>query len=247
MEATAPNLTRPARIRYLTHLEGGRITPAVSGIRPHFGAFGIRTSCLVTNPNGWEQFPTDRYTAADITLYFTHNAAQFSVAHEFGLYEGNRLTAVGEFSDGQGIPGHPVLRPLGILAPHGNDHTWPSHPLEPHIDTIDPALIGSVTAYLEASPCVLAWMGYSEDIIRTRYIGKRRHNQHFGVSGGPAICSDGTYYWRYDATNYIRTYGIGIPEVAIEHMEANNWQPPTFTNDQLLRLDRELAQIIPTG
>ncbi|GAA1576687.1 hypothetical protein GCM10009804_36640 [Kribbella hippodromi] len=59
-----------------------------------------------------------------------------------------------------------------------------------------------MAGYLAGCPLFLAWMEYTTDLIGGR----------FGVSGGSAIASDGVYYWRLDAAEYVREYGIVVPD-----------------------------------
>ena len=62
-------------------------------------------------------------------------------------------------------------------------------------------------------------MEYTRDVIGDR----------FGVPGGSSIHSDGTYYWRSDAVEYIKEYGIPVPEDAIRLFKSRDWQPPELS------------------
>jgi hypothetical protein len=116
----------------------------------------------------------------------------------------------------------PSLRPLGILAPEPGSNLWPTTQLAEFIGLVDVSLRDQVAAYLESCPLFLAWMEHTTDVIG----GK------FGVSGGSGIVSDGEYYWRLDAAQYVREYGLGIPSQALDHMASHKWEPPTFADQE---------------
>lgn len=77
-------------------------------------------------------------------------------------------------------------------------------------------------------------MGYTRDEIGDR----------FGVSGGSAIASDGVYYWRVDAVEYIKEYGIPVPDEAVRHFEAANWLPPEFDREDYLAIYDRLTELL---
>lgn len=129
-----------------------------------------------------------------------------------------------------------LLRPLGDLAPAGRDISWSARNMQR-----SPQLPGDIRArvvdYLSACPVFLAWMEYTRDEIDDR----------FGVDGGSAIASDGTYYWRLDAIEYIREYGIPVPEDALRHFEELNWIPPSIDRSNYLRIYQELDDLLGGG
>jgi hypothetical protein len=94
-----------------------------------------------------------------------------------------------------------------------------------------------VLAYLEGCPLFLAWMEYTRDLIGDR----------FGVPGGSGIASDGVFYWRLDAVEYIREYDIAVPAEAITHFEARQWRPPAFSRSDYLEIYRQLEQLLVPG
>lgn len=126
--------------------------------------------------------------------------------------------------------GAPLPVPLGSLGPRPGEE-WPSVSLD--LDLMPQTLRSQVVEYLSSCPMFLAWMGYTRDVIDDR----------FGVSGGSAIISDGTYYWRLDAMEYIREYGVAVPEDALSHMRARGWKCPEITPIEYRRIYRQLEFI----
>jgi len=125
------------------------------------------------------------------------------------------------------------IRPLGTLAPPLGGDAWDGSALDlTHVMPVE--LRSLVAAYLEDSPVIHAWMGYSTDVIGGR----------FEVPGGNAISSDGVFYWRYDAANYVREYGIDIPEEALAHFQKRQWKPPIFTRDELIEVHDRLTELL---
>ena len=59
---------------------------------------------------------------------------------------------------------------------------WAAPPLSP--DKYDPDTLERLIRYLESSPMILAWMGYTEDLIGGR----------FSIPGGSSTMSDGKYF-----------------------------------------------------
>ena len=96
------------------------------------------------------------------------------------------------------------LRPLGTVAPPAGDQAWSATMLDRSRE-LPVGLRHRVASYLERCPVFLAWMEQTRDEIGGR----------FDVPGGSAIASDGTYYWRLDGIQYVKEYGIPIPDVAI--------------------------------
>ncbi len=127
----------------------------------------------------------------------------------------------------------PVLRPLGTLGPPPDGGPWSADLLD-RTSRIDPDLKERVIAYLSGCPLFLAWMEYTRDELGDR----------FGVPGGSAIASDGLYYWRLDAIEYLREYDIGVPAEAISHFESRQWQPPEFSRPEYLTIFRTLEDML---
>src|ERR1700690_4267809 len=55
----------------------------------------------------------------------------------------------------------------------------------------------AIAHYLRTGAMVFPVMEYPRDVI----------DNAFGVSGGSAIQTDGMYYWRFDASDYVERYG----------------------------------------
>ncbi len=113
--------------------------------------------------------------------------------------------------------------------------------------TADPT---SVAGYLRSGSLVTAPMGYTFEVIDGRHMDlrERRHRGDrrkrvaatFGVAGGAAIVTDGTYYWRADTADYVEHYHVGLPEEFIEHMRRLDWQAPPLSEEIVREIDRAL-------
>ncbi|MER6240081.1 hypothetical protein ABT185_29195 [Streptomyces clavifer] len=84
-----------------------------------------------------------------------------------------------------------------------------------------------VAEYLRRAPVIIALMGYTEDVV-----GKK-----FGVMGGSALHSDGTYYWRRDTAEYVETYRTGLPSGFMEHGARVQWSVPHLSDAEILEID----------
>lgn len=127
------------------------------------------------------------------------------------------------------------LEPLGIFAPRldgGSRIT--AGTAAPLRGGLAPELRAPVAAYLRAGTVLFAIMEYTTDALERR----------FGVPGGSAVLSDGTYYWRLDAADYVEVHGPAVPAEAVEHMRSLDWRPAAFEGaayDELY--DRLLARL----
>lgn len=128
------------------------------------------------------------------------------------------------------------LRPLGSLAPSPGGPPWSGEQLD-RSSVMPQELRARVTSYLSQCPIFLAWMQFTRDEIGDR----------FGVSGGSAIASDGVYYWRVDAVEYIKEYGIPVPDEAVRHFEARAWRAPEFDRQKYLAIYERLTEILTGG
>ncbi|MGW3625979.1 hypothetical protein [Streptomyces sp. NPDC000880] len=84
-----------------------------------------------------------------------------------------------------------------------------------------------IAEYLRNAPVVIALMGYTEDILGGR----------FSVTGGSAIHSDGRYFWRRDAAEYIEHYGTRLPDAFLLAGRKDNWRPARLSQDEVLDID----------
>jgi len=69
-------------------------------------------------------------------------------------------------------------------------------------------------------------------------------NDYFGVDGGSAIHTDGTYYWRNDTAWYVEEYGISLPYTFLAHAEALHWRVPTLAEERVLEIDTYLYALL---
>jgi hypothetical protein len=84
-----------------------------------------------------------------------------------------------------------------------------------------------IAHYLRTAPVVLAFMSYTEDVLEGA----------FGVSGGSGVASDGRYYWRRDAAEYVEHYGTGLPVEFRLRGESMGWKTPVLTEKEVLEVD----------
>ena len=129
----------------------------------------------------------------------------------------------------------PELQPLGTLAPSAGGGSWRGSQLD-RLEPMNKSERRNVIQYLEGCPTMEAWMCATEDEIGGKFV----------VSGGCNIASDGTWYWRLDAIEYIRHYGIRIPKQALQHFESRDWTAPELTEDGQRAVKRELERMFPT-
>jgi hypothetical protein len=88
--------TFEARLRFLPPSEGGRSTPALSGVRPHLKLGDILTSCIVRSGGATETF--DLGIDYDVTIeipFWDEYGKLFSSEAPIELFDGNRLIARG--------------------------------------------------------------------------------------------------------------------------------------------------------
>ncbi|MFI1003189.1 hypothetical protein ACIP10_29700 [Streptomyces galbus] len=81
-------------------------------------------------------------------------------------------------------------------------------------------------------------MGFSEDVLGNR----------FTCSGGPALMSDGDFFWRLDAADYVEHYGVALPEEFLAHGTARQWTAARpLTRDEILEVDHRLGELRRAG
>ena len=116
----------------------------------------------------------------------------------------------------------------GALSPLGVFGLWSELPLQgavlrPLMGALDPETRSKVADYLRRGTAVFAFMAHSRDVL----------DHLFEVPGGPGIWTDGSYFYRYEAIEYIAHYGIQIPSTALAMMSANEWSPASVDPDRL--------------
>lgn len=126
-----------------------------------------------------------------------------------------------------------TVKPLGVFGP-GGDRPFELSPevLRPLVGELDAELRAKVAGYLRGGALVIALMEYTEDVLEGR----------FGVSGGSGVMTDGTYYWRCDAADYVETYGIGLDQSALDHMARAEWSAPPVSQADVLDIDDFLVR-----
>jgi hypothetical protein len=90
-----------------------------------------------------------------------------------------------------------------------------------------------IADYLRAGTPVVALMGFSEDVLGNR----------FSRPGGTALMSDGRFFWRLDAADYVEHYGTALPEEFLAHGAAQQWIPRPVTRDEIIELDDHLVEL----
>jgi hypothetical protein len=85
--------------------------------------------------------------------------------------------------------------------------------------------------FLRGGTLVLAFMEQTRDVIAERFV----------VAGGSGIRSDGTYYWRQDAADYIEQHGIGVPDDFLRHCREQRWEARELTIAETNEVDGALA------
>ena len=90
--------TIAARIRFLTHAEGGRSSTAMSGIRPQLKLGTISTSCIVRSRGTTEHFEPGIEHEVDLELVLWDEYGHLIPNNaEIELFEGSRLIARGQW------------------------------------------------------------------------------------------------------------------------------------------------------
>lgn len=125
------------------------------------------------------------------------------------------------------------VEPLGVFGPRRRgDFELRREELAPLRDGLDVEARRNVASYLRTGTIVFALMEYTTDVI----------GDAFGVSGGSAIKTDGRYYWRTDAAEYVEMYGIHVEDDAVEWMRGHRWVAPSLDGDAVLEIDDVLYQ-----
>lgn len=126
-----------------------------------------------------------------------------------------------------------LVRPLGVFGLNGDaPFELTREELEPLVGSLGVDLRAKIGGYLRSGSIVMPIMEYTTDVLEAK----------FGVPGGSAVNTDGTYYWRYDTADYVETYGIEIGEDAIEHMRLLGWKAPTVGAGRLREIDQFLSE-----
>jgi hypothetical protein len=123
------------------------------------------------------------------------------------------------------------LKPLGVFGPRsGQPFNLPPDQLRKLTGCLDNETRQLVVNYLLGGTLIIPLMEYTTDVL----------DGAFGVSGGSGIMSDGVYYWRRDAIDYVLHYGIDIGSEALEHMRSQGWTAPKLNDTMILEIDTYL-------
>lgn len=133
-------------------------------------------------------------------------------------------------------------RPRGYVLPLGIFGVMAGQPAVKRIRQELVALEGSIEIaerraianYLRRGAIVFAVMEYTRDVL----------HDAVGVSGGSAVLTDGSYYWRRDAAEYVERYGIAVPDTFIQRGRLIGWTPAALTREEVIEIDDYLMEHI---
>ena len=125
------------------------------------------------------------------------------------------------------------VAPLGIFGVLAGQREMVQmrHELEARLDAIPARERAAIANYLRSSSIVIALMEHTRDVL----------GNEFEVPGGSAIHSDGIYYWRRDAAEYVYHYGIGVPGDFLEQGAVSGWLPRLLKPSDVLAIDDYLS------
>jgi len=95
---------------------------------------------------------------------------------------------------------------------------------------IDEADRPRLAVYLRGGTHIFAFMEWTRDVL----------GDAFHTPGGSGIRSDGTYYWRGDAADYVEHYGIALPAEFVEHARNLDWQAGPLSHERMIEVNDEL-------
>jgi hypothetical protein len=126
------------------------------------------------------------------------------------------------------------LRPIGVLSRPETLVQFRGHRQEllEHAGELSNDLRERCSDYLRAGTLIIAFMEQTTDVI----------NEEFTVPGGSGIRSDGLYYWRQDAAQYVDVYGVGLDSEFLRHCERHDWVAPELSPAEVSEVDRALVQ-----
>ena len=104
----------------------------------------------------------------------------------------------------------------------GPDYPQWRDDLVQRVDRVPQEIREVAADYLSGGATVFAVMEYADDVI----------GGAFGTPGSSAIRTDGTFYWRGDAADYVRTYGVELSDEFLAHARALGWRTPEVTQDE---------------
>jgi hypothetical protein len=84
-----------------------------------------------------------------------------------------------------------------------------------------------VSAYLRGGTVLLAVMEHTRDLLEGR----------FETPGGSAILTDGKFFWRLDAADYLEHYRVALPSEFVAWGESLGWEPVVLSEDAFFDAD----------
>ncbi|AKT43470.1 hypothetical protein [Chondromyces crocatus] len=81
----------------------------------------------------------------------------------------------------------------------------------------------AIASYLRAGAIVFAIMEHTTDVLEGA----------FGVPGGSGVRTDGAYYWRGDAADYVERYCIAPSDDFLSHGRALQWSPRPMAEEDI--------------
>ncbi|MFH9089866.1 hypothetical protein [Streptomyces sp. NPDC017673] len=131
------------------------------------------------------------------------------------------------------------VAPLGMFGKIASQSTWSGNAdmLRRRVGEIPKEERKAIVEYLRSGTPIIALMGFSEDILGNK----------FSRAGGTALMSDGRFFWRLDAADYVEHYGIGLPEEFIAYGIARQWIAPTLSRDEVVEVDDRLVELRRAG
>lgn len=124
------------------------------------------------------------------------------------------------------------VKPLGVFGPRNRAEFELDRATLLAQGTLDVVTRERVAAYLRSGTLALALMEYTTDVI----------DGAFGVSGGSGILTDGTYYWRVDAADYVDLHGVALDDELLAWMELQGWRAPEVPAGELAAIDGYLYE-----
>lgn len=106
--------------------------------------------------------------------------------------------------------------------------------LRTRCERISPDERQQIANYLRRGATVIALMEHTRDVL----------GDAFEVPGGSAIHTDGTYYWRRDAAEYVSHYGVGLLDDFLRLGRGLSWSPPPLNREEILAVDDYLIDNI---
>lgn len=94
-----------------------------------------------------------------------------------------------------------------------------------------------VANYLRSGTVIIPLMEYTEDVL----------GGAFGVPGGSGVLSDGKFYWRGDAAEYVAAYGVDVGTIPLDHMRRQGWVAPELLPSEVAEIDSILYRMLRSG